>query len=291
MLETTARHWNMTASDLHPYIAQQVAMALGEDIASGDLTAGVIPEHTPASATVVARERAVLCGAEWFDTCFRQLDAAVSIEWNAHDGQEISAGEVLCLIKGDARAMLSAERSALNFLQTLSATASLTRRYVDAVAATNAVIVDTRKTVPGLRLAQKYAVRTGGGSNHRIGLFDGMLIKENHILAAGSIGAVLQKAVQIAPAGVMVQIEVENLQQLLQALAAGAKMILLDNFSPDQVREAVRLTGGRAKLEASGGITLTNVREMALTGVDRISIGAITKNVQAVDLSMRFFVG
>ena len=281
----------MTDSDLHLYIAQQVAMTLREDIADGDLTAEVIPDHTPASATVVARERAVLCGTEWFDACFHQLDAAASIEWNAHDGEDVSAGQVLCLVKGGARAMLSAERSALNFLQTLSATATLTRRYVEAVATTNAVIVDTRKTIPGLRLAQKYAVRTGGGSNHRIGLFDGMLIKENHILAAGGIGAALQKAAQIAPRGVMVQIEVENLQQLLQALAANARMILLDNFSPDQVREAVRLAGGRAKLEASGGITLANVREMAQTGVDRISIGALTKNVQAVDLSMRFFVG
>ena len=281
----------MTDSDLHLYIAQQVAITLREDIAGGDLTAEVIPDHTPASATVVARERAVLCGTEWFDACFHQLDAAASIEWNAHDGEDVSAGQVLCLVKGGARAMLSAERSALNFLQTLSATATLTRRYVEAVATTNAVIVDTRKTIPGLRLAQKYAVRTGGGSNHRIGLFDGMLIKENHILAAGGIGAALQKAAQIAPRGVMVQIEVENLQQLLQALAANARMILLDNFSPDQVREAVRLAGGRAKLEASGGITLANVREMAQTGVDRISIGALTKNVQAVDLSMRVVVG
>ena len=219
------------------------------------------------------------------------MDPDTAIQWNANDGQEVGAGQVLCLVKGDARAMLSAERAALNFLQTLSATASVTRRYVEAVAGTNAAIVDTRKTIPGLRLAQKYAVRAGGGSNHRIGLFDGMLLKENHILAAGGIGPALQQAARLAAPGVMVQIEVENLHQLLEALAANAKLILLDNFSPDQAREAVHLTGKQAQLEASGGITLDNIRDMALTGVDRISIGALTKNVQAVDLSMRFFVG
>jgi nicotinate-nucleotide pyrophosphorylase (carboxylating) len=269
-------------------IERNVATAVQEDFGDGDLTAGLIPAGKKGKATVITREDAVLCGVLWFERCFRTFDPSVIITWHAKDGDKISANQVLCEISGNARALLSAERPALNFMQTLSATATVTRRYVDAVAGTHAQILDTRKTLPGLRLAQKYAVLCGGGVNHRIGLFDGILIKENHIMAAGGIAPALAQAFASAPKHVTVQIEVENLTQLTEALNAGIKLVLLDNFTPDQMREAVKLNAGRAKLEASGGITLTNVRSYADTGIDRISIGALTKDVKALDLSMRF---
>jgi nicotinate-nucleotide pyrophosphorylase (carboxylating) len=268
-------------------IARNVETALAEDIGSGDLTAGLIPANATARATVICREAAVLCGTAWFEDCFRRLDPQVQIQWLAREGDLLAPNQTLCEIKGKARALLSAERPALNFLQTLSATASATRRYVDAISGTGAVIMDTRKTLPGLRLAQKYAVKTGGGENQRIGLFDGILIKENHILAAGGIAAVLARAHRAAPPGVSVQIEVENPDELEQALSAGAKLILLDNFSLAGMKQAVITTARRAQLEASGGITLESVRAIAATGVDRISIGSLTKDIKAVDLSMR----
>ena len=275
------------SEDLTTAILTNVAAALAEDVGSGDLTAGLIAPGTRAGAAVTAREAAVLCGGAWFDACFRALDPAAEIRWTPSDGDAVAAGQILCEIRGDARAMLSAERPALNFLQTLSATATRTRRYVEAVAGTGATIMDTRKTLPGLRLAQKYAVRTGGGANQRIGLFDGILIKENHILAAGGIAAVLARAHRLAPPGVPVQIEVESLDELEQALAAGARLVLLDNFALAELRRAVQATAGRAVLEASGGITLDKVRAVAETGVDRISIGSLTKDVAALDLSLR----
>lgn len=269
-------------------IERNVETALAEDIGSGDLTAQLIPAGEGACATVISRETAVLCGSAWFEGCFRKLDGSAEIRWFVRDGESIAPNQVLCEIRGNARAMLSAERPALNFLQTLSAVATVTRRYVAAVAGTGAVIMDTRKTLPGLRLAQKYAVRTGGGANQRTGLYDGILIKENHIAAAGGISQVLQQAADIALPGVSIQIEVESLKELRQALDAGAKLVLLDNFTLKRLREAVLITAKRAVLEASGGITLKNVRAIAGTGVERISIGSLTKDVKAVDLSMRF---
>jgi len=275
-------------ADLSAAIHANIASSLAEDIGSGDLTAQLIPEHTPGQATVITRQAMVLCGMQWFDECFRQLDANCEIRWLLKEGETAQPGQTLCEIRGDARAMLSAERPALNFLQTLSAVATQTRRYVDAVGGTKAKIMDTRKTLPGLRLAQKYAVTVGGGHNQRIGLHDGILIKENHIMAAGGIRPALEAAFKLAPAGATVQIEVESLGELRQALGAGAKLVLLDNFTLDMMREAVTLTAGRAELEASGGVNLDTVRAIAETGVDRISIGSLTKDVQAVDLSMRF---
>jgi nicotinate-nucleotide pyrophosphorylase (carboxylating) len=275
-------------ADLVKHIRANVAAALEEDIRSGDLTAQLIPEHAQAEAAVITRQGMVLCGTLWFEGCFRKLDANCEIHWQLREGEMAQAGQALCEIRGDARALLTAERTALNFLQLLSATATETRRYVDAVAGTQARIMDTRKTLPGLRMAQKYAVAMGGGHNQRIGLFDGMLIKENHILAAGGIHSALERAFRIAPPGTTVQIEVENLDELREALEAGATLVLLDNFSPDDMRAAVSLNAGRAELEASGGITLQNVRAISETGVDRISIGSLTKDVRAVDLSMRF---
>ncbi len=268
-------------------IARNVATALAEDVGTGDLTASLIPDRASARATVICRETAVLCGIPWFEACFHQLDPQAGIQWLAREGELLAPNQTLCEITGNARALLSAERPALNFLQTLSATATATRHYVDAIKGTGAVIMDTRKTLPGLRLAQKYAVRTGGGENQRTGLFDGILIKENHILAAGGIAAVLAQAQRAAPPGVSVQIEVESLDELEQALSAGAKLILLDNFSLADLRQAVITTAKRALLEASGGITMESVRAIAETGVDRISIGSLTKDIQAVDLSMR----
>ena len=268
-------------------IVRNVDAALSEDIGSGDLTALLTPAGQPARGIVVSREAAVLCGSAWFDACFHRLDARARIRWHARDGDRIDAGQTLCEIEADTRALLTAERPALNFLQLLSGTATVTRSYVEAIAGTQARIVDTRKTLPGLRLAQKYAVRCGGGVNHRLGLYDGILIKENHIMAAGGVVAVLAQAQALAPAGVFIQIEVETLQQLGEALAAGAKMILLDNMDLAQMRKAVLLTAGRALLEASGGVDLSKVRAIAETGVDRISIGGLTKDVRAVDLSLR----
>jgi nicotinate-nucleotide pyrophosphorylase (carboxylating) len=269
-------------------IERNVTSALEEDMGSGDLTALLIAPEARAKAHVISRVDAVLCGAPWFEACFRRLDPDVRLAWHAHDADAVRAGQVLCEIEGSARALLTGERTALNFLQLLSAVATVTRGYVDAVRGTAAAIVDTRKTLPGLRLAQKYAVRAGGGSNHRIGLYDGILIKENHIAACGGVAAALAKARAAASAGVFTQVEVENLNQLEEALAAGATSILLDNFDLEQMRAAVRINAGRAKLEASGGVTLESVRAIAQTGVDRISIGALTKDVKAIDLSMRF---
>ena len=283
--------------DLAAEIERNVALALAEDVGSGDLTALLIPAETStaaatAGATVISRENVVLCGTLWFETCFRQLSPKTKIHWLFKDGERVEQNQTLCEIIGNARALLTAERPALNFLQTLSAVATQTRRYVDAVAGTGAVIMDTRKTLPGLRLAQKYAVTCGGGVNHRLGLYDGILIKENHIIAAGGIEQALRAAGEIAPPGIFIQIEVETLEQLRKALNAGAKMILLDNFDLAQLRYAVSLTRqagiSHAVLEASGGITLENVRAVAETGVDRISVGNLTKDVKAVDLSMRF---
>lgn len=278
----------MSDPQLLPIIHANVRAALEEDFGSGDLTASLIPASRQARASVISRENAVLCGIPWFETCFRTLDPDCRIDWLSQEGEFVAANQPLCVIHGNARALLSAERPALNFLQTLSATATLTRRYVEAVNGTRAKIMDTRKTLPGLRFAQKYAVRTGGGHNQRTGLFDGILIKENHIAAAGSIANVLEQAFRIAPPGVTIQIEVESLDELRTALEAGAELILLDNFSTAQMREAVALTAGRAELEASGGVTLATVRGIAETGVDRISVGALTKDIQAIDLSMRF---
>ena len=275
-------------NDLESAIEGNVAAALAEDIGSGDWTAQLIAAGAHATASVMCRSAAVLCGGPWFEACFRKLDQSVAIDWLVSEGNAIGPGQKLCTVRGAARALLTAERTSLNFLQTLSAVATATRRYVGAVAGTRAKIVDTRKTLPGLRSAEKYAVRVGGGLNHRMGLFDGILIKENHIAAAGGVVTALREAAHVAPPGVWIQIEVEDFHQLRDALAAGAKMILLDNMSLAQMREAVGIAAGRAELEASGGITLENVRAVAETGIDRISIGSLTKDIQAVDLSMRF---
>ena len=293
-------------TDLAPHILANVSAALEEDlgtlsgkrwgvaanhdmvISGADITAQLIPERTQSHATAITRQRMVLCGARWFDGCFRALDANCKINWLLQDGETAEANQVLCEIHGAARALLTAERTALNFLQTLSATATATRCYVDAIAGTKAKIMDTRKTLPGLRMAQKYAVTVGGGHNQRIGLFDGILIKENHIMAAGGIRPALEAAYRLAPPDATIQIEVETLEQLREALDAGAKLILLDNFDLEEMRAAVIFTAGRAELEASGGVTLQTVRAIAETGVERISVGSLTKDVRAVDLSMRF---
>jgi len=274
--------------DLASEIERNVSTALEEDVGGGDWTARLIPMDKSARADVICRTAAVLCGQAWFDACFGKLDPLVQLTWLADEGARIERSGRICHIDGNARALLTAERTALNFLQMLSAVATVTRRYVDAVAGTHAAIVDTRKTLPGLRAAQKYAVRVGGGINHRLGLHDAILIKENHIAAAGGVSAALLEARRIAPPGVWTQIEVENLDQLKEALTAGATMILLDNMGLDQMREAVRIAAGRAQLEASGGINLDNVRAIAETGIDRISIGSLTKDIRAVDFSMRF---
>jgi nicotinate-nucleotide pyrophosphorylase (carboxylating) len=268
-------------------IAAQVRAALAEDVGSGDRTAALVPASAVADAAIVTREPAVLCGTAWVDEVFRQLDAGVAVAWLRADGDALAAGDVVCRLRGPARALLTGERTALNFLQTLCGTATLARRWAQAVAGTGTRVLDTRKTVPGLRLAQKYAVVCGGCHNHRVGLYDAVLIKENHIAAAGSVGAALAAASALAP-DLEVEIEVETLDQLREALAAGARRVLLDNFALERLREAVALTGGRARLEASGGVTIDNVRAIAETGVDDVSVGALTKDVRAADLSMRF---
>lgn len=269
----------------HDTITQNIAQALAEDVGSGDLTAQLIPADKTAEAHVISRETAVLCGTAWFEECFLQVNRDIHIEWLAVDGDIVQPGQWLCTIAGNARAMLTAERCALNFLQTLSGTATHTHRYVEAIQSTKAVVMDTRKTLPGLRLAQKYAVTIGGGFNQRIGLYDGILIKENHIAAAGGIPQALGVAFET---GVPVQIEVENLDELEAAVEAGARLILLDNFDTALLRKAVEMCAGRAILEASGGITLETIRAVAETGVNRISIGSLTKDVRAIDFSMRF---
>ncbi len=277
---------------LNHEILNNVTKSLSEDIGTDDLTALLIKSEESAAATVICREKSILCGTQWFDTCFKQISPQTEIRWFAEEGDVISAGQKICEIKGNARSLLTAERSALNFLQTLSAIATQTKSYVDEVLGTGALIVDTRKTLPGLRLAQKYAVRCGGGLNHRLGLYDGILIKENHIMSAGGIESALKAAELIAPKGLIIQIEVETRDELFKALSAGAKMILLDNFSLEDLSYAVTLTADLTNketvLEASGGITLGNVRKIAETGVDRISIGSITKHVRAIDFSMNF---
>lgn len=273
-------------------IERNVSVALAEDVGSGDLTAQLVPPGVWSRAAVVARENAILCGSAWFERCFARLDPAITLRWAAADGEQVVPDQVLCHIDGPARPLLTGERSALNFLQLLSGVATKTRQFADRVAGTKARIVDTRKTIPGLRLAQKYAVTCGGGANHRLGLYDGILIKENHIVAAGSIGAAMaaarQRAERAAGECQFIQVEVETFAELREALAAGATMILLDNMGLDQMREAVALTAGRAVLEASGNVSLDSVRAIADTGVDRISIGSLTKDVRALDLSMRF---
>jgi len=267
-------------------IARDVRRALEEDIGSGDVTADLLAPGATAHARVITRESAVLCGCAWFDACFRERSDAVRIEWLARDGDRVAAGALLCRIEGPARALVTAERTALNFLQTLSGTATATATFVDAIRGTRTTILDTRKTLPGLRLAQKYAVRVGGGSNHRMGLHDAVLIKENHIAAAGSISAAVARARALHP-GVMVETEVENFSELREALAAGADRIMLDEFELHELAQAVAEVDGRVPLEVSGSVSLDRVRAIAETGVDYVSIGALTKHVHAIDLSMR----
>jgi nicotinate-nucleotide pyrophosphorylase (carboxylating) len=273
--------------DIASEVRNNVAAALLEDIGSGDVTAGLVPAQAQAIAMVITRQDAVLCGAPWFEETFRQLDATARVEWFFADGAHVDSGAMLCRVRARAPVLLSGERTALNFLQMLSGVATKTRRYVEEVSGTQAKILDTRKTLPGLRQALKYAVRSGGGTNHRLGLYDAILIKENHIAAAGGIAQALAAAKRLA-SNVPIQIEVETLADLQTALEKGAKSILLDNFALSDLKQAVALNQGRAELEASGGITLANVRAVALTGVDRISIGSLTKDVEAIDLSMRF---
>lgn len=284
-------HFDFSPAAIAALAQADVARALQEDVGAGDLTAGLIDPTRRARARVLAREAAVMCGAPWAQAALQQLDPQVKITWHVQEGQRCAPDQVVLEMEGSARALLTAERTALNFLQLLSAVASKTATYCEAVQSVpgnRAQIVDTRKTLPGLRLAQKYAVRTGGGTNHRIGLYDAVLIKENHIAAAGGVTAVLQRAAAIAPTAKFVEIEVETIAQLAEALGAGATMVLLDNMDLAQLREAAKLNAGRAILEVSGGVNMRTVRDIAATGVDRISIGALTKDVQATDFSMRF---
>jgi len=269
------------------YISQQVALALAEDIGNGDVTAQLIPDNKLADARLICREPAIICGTEWVSEVFNQLDSAIQIDWNCHDGDKIQSNQEICRLHGSARHLLTGERTALNFLQTLSATATQAHEYVVAVEGTGCRILDTRKTIPGLRLAQKYAVRCGGAYNHRTGLYDMVLIKENHIIAAGSIEAAVATARRLSP-DIPVEVEVENLQELQQALDADVDRILLDNMDISTLTQAVQMTNKRIPLEASGGVTLKTARDIAQTGVDYISIGSITKHIRATDLSMRF---
>jgi nicotinate-nucleotide pyrophosphorylase (carboxylating) len=266
-------------------VAADVARALAEDIGPGDATAQLL-EDQPAQAHVVAKEAAVIAGRPWFDACFRALDPAARIDWRIAEGEHVAAGTVLCTIAGRTRALVSAERCALNFLQTLSGTATRTAEYVAALAGTRTRVLDTRKTLPGLRLAQKYAVRAGGGCNHRVGLYDAVMLKENHIQAAGSIAAAAARARALHPALPLI-IEVESLDELEQALATGCTRILVDDFNEADLREAVRRAAGRIPLEVSGGVELARLRDIAATGVDYVSVGALTKHIHAIDLSMR----
>ena len=271
-------------------IADQVRNALAEDVGSGDLTAALVPAGTQSVATIIVRENAVLCGQAWVNEVFRQVDPAVQLEWQQPEGATVAAETLLCRLRGPARALLTAERTALNFLQTLSATATEASRYAALVEGTACQVLDTRKTLPGLRRAQKYAVAVGGCRNHRVGLFDAMLIKENHIAAAGSITNAIHKGREIAP-DVTLEVEVESLAELDEALAAHPDIIMLDNFTLDMTREAVSRAAGKVKLEASGNLSAEGIREIAATGVDFISVGALTKHVRAIDLSMRFDFG
>lgn len=267
-------------------IAIDIERALAEDLGQGDATAGLLPADAQAHAVLTCRDAAVIAGTAWFDACFRRFDPTVRIDWQVRDGDRVAPGAVICRLSGHARSLVTAERSALNFLQLLSATATVTADYVAAVAGTAVRVLDTRKTIPGLRLAQKYAVRCGGGHNQRMGLYDAILIKENHIIAAGSIAAAVQAARRLHP-DLLLEVEVENLDELEQALRAGVDRIMLDNFEPAQMREAVRHTAGRVPLEVSGNVDLRTIGEYAHTGVDFISVGALTKHVRAVDLSLR----
>jgi len=275
------------SSSMAHTIADNVRCALQEDIGQGDLTAQLIDESTMAAAHIISRQHAIICGSAWVDEVFRQLDPRVTLSWQVVDGASIQANQVICKLSGPARALLSGERTALNFLQTLSATATRAHQYALAVTGTNAIVLDTRKTIPGLRLAQKYAVTCGGCSNHRMGLYDGVLIKENHIEAAGSLENALAHISKHSEQ-VLVEVEVETLEQIPRAIAAGARRLLLDNMSIEQLQQAVQLAAGQARLEASGGVTLDNIRDIAATGVDFISVGDITKDIDAIDLSMRF---
>ncbi|MEW8349888.1 MAG: carboxylating nicotinate-nucleotide diphosphorylase [Candidatus Thiodiazotropha taylori] len=272
----------------HFLISGQVSQALAEDLGSGDLTAALLPADAVTQARIICREQAVICGIAWVNEVYRQLDPDIGLEWSVEEGEMVSENQPLCRLTGNARALLSGERCALNYLQSLSGTATLTRRYAEAVSGIDVRILDTRKTVPGLRLQQKYAVRCGGGHNHRVGLYDAVLIKENHIRAAGSIEAALVRSREVVPDGVSVEIEVETLDELQQALDAGVQRVLLDNFTPEKLCEAVKLAAGRARLEASGGINLDTIREIAESGIDDISVGALTKDIRAIDLSMLF---
>jgi len=275
----------------HPYLLPNdvsycVQNAVAEDLGSGDITAQLLPIETQATATVITRETSVLCGTAWFNEVFQQIDPQVQVQWQAQDGEMVQAEQTLCHLSGSARSLLSGERCALNFLQTLSATATQTRHYMDLLEGTGITLLDTRKTIPGLRLAQKYATQCGGAQNHRLGLYDAFLIKENHIAACGSITQAIHNARQLF-SDKPVEVEVENLQELQEALHAQADIIMLDNFSLGDMQVAATLNKGRAKLEASGNITEASLREIAATGVDYVSIGALTKHVQAIDLSMR----
>ncbi len=276
----------MDSELLFSQIRNSVATALCEDIGSGDITAGLIDENSVARATIISRQAAIACGAAWVDEVFRQLPGDVNINWVTVDGDRVTEDQQLCTIAGPVRTLLAGERTALNFLQLLSATATTTRRYVDLIDGTGARLLDTRKTVPGLRVAQKYAVECGGGCNHRIGLFDAFLIKENHIAAAGSIADACARARQLHPEKLL-EIEVENIGELEQALSAGVDRVMLDNFDLPAIRAAVALNGKRVQLEASGGVDEDSLRAIAETGVDFVSVGALTKNINAVDLSMR----
>jgi len=280
-------HFDYSAAAVAQLAQADTARALAEDVGAGDLTAALVDPQRRARARILARESAVICGAPWVEATLKQLDGGAQVHWLVREGQRCLADQVVMEVEGLARALLTAERTALNFLQLLSAVATKTARYVDAVRGTRAQIVDTRKTLPGLRLAQKYAVRAGGGTPHRLGLYDAVLIKENHIAAAGGVTQVMNAARQVAAQADFIELEVETLAQLEEGLAAGATMILLDNMDLPTLREAVRINNARAVLEISGGVTMDTVRELAETGVDRISIGTLTKDVKAVDFSMR----
>jgi len=268
-------------------IEESVHLALNEDVGSGDITAELIAADSIALGTVITREDCVLCGMDWFEEVFRQLDEEIFIEWSAHDGDELKAGDIICSISGPAAAILTGERTALNFLQTLSATASISATYAKAVAHTDTIVLDTRKTIPGLRIAQKYAVSCGGCANHRVGLYDAILIKENHIHACGSISKAVEEA-RFRNPDTSIEVEVESLEEMQLAMQTDANRLLLDNFSIEMLEQAVAQTEGKIELEASGGITLENIATVAETGVDYISTGALTKDIKAVDLSMRF---
>jgi nicotinate-nucleotide pyrophosphorylase (carboxylating) len=284
-------HFDFSPQAIAALAQADVARALAEDVGAGDLTAALIDPQRRARARVLVREPAVLCGSAWASAAVQALDPSATLTWTVAEGQRTQTDQVVLQMEGQAQALLTAERTALNFMQLLSAVATHTASFVQAIATVpgnRAVIVDTRKTLPGLRLAQKYAVRAGGGTNHRIGLYDAVLIKENHIAAAGGVRAALERAQTVAAQAEFIEIEVETLAQLEEALSAGARMVLLDNMSFDQMRQAVALNAGRAILEVSGGVNMATVREIAATGVDRISIGALTKDVRATDFSMRF---